>query len=181
MILPSLELLGLGDFPQWDIYMIMLKRRNVTGVKGISSIETLELSPQIPKELIQPIVHLLQGKLPAPIYFFDFSIHGALELVKDMSIPGCHRCLHSFRPCTEEPTTEALDWSPIFLYPSDEDDILSSWEERNRVWKEEVIPFIARKEQCGGGIFSSGKKVLTRESSLDFQSPRVCYYPVGCS
>ncbi|PVF97672.1 hypothetical protein CPB86DRAFT_855040, partial [Serendipita vermifera] len=84
--LRSLERLKLWGFPCWDIFLLMLKRRNITTSTEIAPIKYLTLGYSYPKELTKPLISLLQGKFPRRWFLHDVSIHNSLNLVCDQSM-----------------------------------------------------------------------------------------------
>jgi hypothetical protein len=84
--LPSLEKLTLHGPPQWDILLLMIKRRHITTIKNITPLKSLTITARCPKELIVPIVELLQGKLPNELSLHDLSINGISEIMQDLSM-----------------------------------------------------------------------------------------------
>ncbi|PVF99266.1 hypothetical protein CPB86DRAFT_731575 [Serendipita vermifera] len=139
--LPALESLSLHAIPQWDIYLLMLKRRNILWANMASPLKILGLLACYPSELTPSIVNLLQGKFPQSPSYYEVSMHSIMELLHDVSIPGCQSCLLCLRSCGKELIADAMgtDLSAeawiIPPYPTSDDDILSTWEERYRFWK----------------------------------------------
>ncbi|PVF98455.1 hypothetical protein CPB86DRAFT_873316, partial [Serendipita vermifera] len=134
--LPGLKSLTFHGLPQWDILILMLKRRNINQMGRIERIDTLNLKAHCPIQLTDHIVSLLQGKYPLQISLYELSPHASFELIADRSVHGCMACLQCLRICTMPPLTgdglEAGDriGSDIVLqsYPVCEGDILSTWE-----------------------------------------------------
>jgi hypothetical protein len=83
--LPALEHLQLYQLPEWDIFFIMLERRNITG-KPTIPLRMLSLPPFYPKELFGPIHSLLQRKFPKRPSNYDLSLHGNMELLCDDTV-----------------------------------------------------------------------------------------------
>jgi hypothetical protein len=84
--LPLLKELILWGTPQWDILLLMLKKRNISASIGASPLKYLTISDCCPQELIYPIVSLLKGQFPSWWSLYDVSIHTALELMCDQSM-----------------------------------------------------------------------------------------------
>ncbi|PVF99267.1 hypothetical protein CPB86DRAFT_299856, partial [Serendipita vermifera] len=139
--LPALESLSLYAMPQWDIYLLMLKRRNILWTNTTSPIKTLGLLACYPSELTSSIINLLQGKFSQSPSYYEASIHAVMELLHDESIPGCQSCLLCLRSCEKKLKGDAMatDLSAEARrtpsYPVSDDDILSTWEERYHFWK----------------------------------------------
>jgi hypothetical protein len=84
--LPSLESLHLEGLPQWDILLIMLKRRNVATVQGVRPLKALGIRAMYPKELTGPISSLLQGRVTNMPSLYEVSIHAAVEMIGNTSM-----------------------------------------------------------------------------------------------
>jgi hypothetical protein len=84
--LPSLEKLRLYELPQWDIFLIMLKRRNINTLKEVQPLKSLSIGGFYPEELTDPIVNLLRGRFSDWPPLYEISIHVALELIGDTSM-----------------------------------------------------------------------------------------------
>ncbi|PVF95061.1 hypothetical protein CPB86DRAFT_711910 [Serendipita vermifera] len=169
-ILPSLNSLMLNSTPQWDIYLLMLKRRNIMGPENISKLTNLGLYEDFPQQLARPVVDLIQGKFPQSLSLYDISVHAALSTLGDLSIPGCMSCMLCFRPCNgkldpgryrNQSQSNSTRYPEPTPYPETEDDILSSWEERNQFYKTYFSPELRRPNKC----YKSRKFItLTRDS-----------------
>jgi hypothetical protein len=84
--LPSLEKLTLNGPPQWDILLLMIKRRHITTIKNITPLKSLTLTAHCPSEVIAPIIDFLQGKFPNELSLYDLSINGISEIMQDLSM-----------------------------------------------------------------------------------------------
>jgi hypothetical protein len=84
--LPVLESLSLNQLPEWDIFFIMLERRNVTKAQGISKLKNITLPHFYPKELFGPIQDLIRGKFATRPSNRDLSFAGNLELIEDATM-----------------------------------------------------------------------------------------------
>ncbi|PVF95058.1 hypothetical protein CPB86DRAFT_739398, partial [Serendipita vermifera] len=96
--LTALENLSLHEPPEWDIYFIMVKRRNIPSGRGFVPFRSLTLTCH-PKELINPLIALLKGQFPKDVSLFDLSYHTAANLVRDISVDGCISCLMCLNVC----------------------------------------------------------------------------------
>ncbi|PVF97618.1 hypothetical protein CPB86DRAFT_873951 [Serendipita vermifera] len=159
--LPLLESLCLYGLPQWDILLIMLRRRNINRLQGIRPLRALQIRAAYPIELTGPITSLLNGRFPELTSFYEFSLHGSFEIAVNPSIPGCQACQRCFKVCTvQNGEAKLLDRDSVELppYPDNEEEILSTWETRNRVWMEEILPYIQRVHSCyrleGDGVIT---------------------------
>jgi hypothetical protein len=182
--LPSLENLRLCELPQWDIFLIMLKRRNINTLKGIQPLKSLSIGGFYPEELTDPIVNLLRGRFSDWPTLYEISIHVALELIGDTSMyvnpielrwqwcvnavyrSGCDMCLQCFRSCTMKlfnmNKIQVLNDPPNILpYPPSEEDILLTWEARTRALKRTV--YGSRLSSCAKW-HTSGFVTLTKDS-----------------
>ncbi|PVF98454.1 hypothetical protein CPB86DRAFT_814676 [Serendipita vermifera] len=83
--LPSLVALTLKGIPQWDILLLMLKRRNIATAKGISPIRSLRIIKNHPKELTGPVINLMKRKYESLPEFQDISVNETLAKIEDMS------------------------------------------------------------------------------------------------
>ncbi|PVF97688.1 hypothetical protein CPB86DRAFT_734515 [Serendipita vermifera] len=174
-MLPSLESLALEGTPHWDIFFLMVKRRNITTTEGIRPFKSLTITMRCPKELIRSLVDLLQGKFPNDVALYDLSINAVSEIVKDPSISGCEECLLSLRNCTvtlskvnrirahQRKVTKLPELPP---YPTLEEDILSTWEDRNKTWVRDIAPNISRVTACSNSKID-GFTTLTPDSYPD--------------
>jgi hypothetical protein len=83
---PVLESLRLGQLPEWDIFFIMLERRNVTKTRGISKLKKITLPSHYPKELFQPIHDLIRGRFGTRPSNWNLSFAGNMELLEDITV-----------------------------------------------------------------------------------------------
>jgi hypothetical protein len=84
--LPVLESLSLAQLPEWDIFFIMLERRNVTKNQGISRLKKITLPSHYPKELFGPIHELIRGRFATRPSNWDLSFAGNMELLEDITV-----------------------------------------------------------------------------------------------
>jgi hypothetical protein len=84
--LPVLESLSLGHLPEWDIFFIMLERRNITKIQGLSRLKKITLPSHYPKELLGPIHDLIRGRFATRPSNWDLSLAGNLELLEDITV-----------------------------------------------------------------------------------------------
>jgi hypothetical protein len=85
-LLPSLERLSLWGFADWDILLLMIKRRNIVASHEVIPLKYLTVRACYPKELTLTIVSLLRGQFPDRWCLYDVSIHSTLELLCDSSM-----------------------------------------------------------------------------------------------
>jgi hypothetical protein len=85
-LLPSLTTLTIRGIPQWDILLVMLKRRNITTIEGIAPIRSLGIVAHHSKEIKGRIVNLLKRKYEAMSNLRDLSVRGTLEKIEDLSM-----------------------------------------------------------------------------------------------
>jgi hypothetical protein len=84
--LPVLESLCLGQLPEWDIFFIMLERRNITKAQGLSRLKKITLPRHYPKELFRPIHDLIRGRFATRPSNWNLSFAGNLELLEDITV-----------------------------------------------------------------------------------------------
>lgn len=154
---PSVRKLRLEQCPEWDILLILLVRRNVRSTPGISAITILEIPARCPPFLIECFKAIVQGvPVNLPTYY-ELSLAGAFEIVRDPAIPGCVSCHRALRYCEDVQGSSVAErglWPPIqrIEYPEDESDILQTWEVRADQWYpfEYWYPFAkgARRSWC---------------------------------
>ncbi|PVF94321.1 hypothetical protein CPB86DRAFT_876480 [Serendipita vermifera] len=142
---PSLEELDFGDCPEWDIFMIMLERRNLLASRGVARITKLRIQSSCPPKIYHVISQLVLGKWTERPSNWELSIAENAEIILDLSLPGCFRCHKALRRCE---TLVKTNWQPepghdeeVFLsrlqeYPASEDEILNTWEERAKLWED---------------------------------------------
>jgi hypothetical protein len=84
--LATLESLRLYGLPQWDIFLIMLKRRNITTLPGVRPFRSLTIRAFYPEELNGPISSLLRGRFSDWPPLYEISINTAFELILNTSM-----------------------------------------------------------------------------------------------
>ncbi|PVG01489.1 hypothetical protein CPB86DRAFT_794868 [Serendipita vermifera] len=146
---PSLEELDFEECPEWDIFIIMLERRNLLASRGVARINKLTIPESCPLWIHQII------KRPANR---ELSMAGNAEIILDLSLPGCYLCHKALCHC-EAPPKE--NWQPepdyddkAFLarlreYPDSEDEILNTWGERSMLWESWGKEKGGRRMGCG--------------------------------
>ncbi|PVF95062.1 hypothetical protein CPB86DRAFT_788441 [Serendipita vermifera] len=150
--LPSLDSLTLHGIPQWDIYFLMLKRRNAAASKTVSPLRILGLQERFPKQLYDPIMNFVRGnQVTSESNLLQMvSIHQAFPTLRDPLVLGCISCLLCFRPCNAK--LEADKYAlPVFshAYPTTEDKLLSDWEDLNQYYQKVLSSgAIRRSGQC---------------------------------
>ncbi|PVG04316.1 hypothetical protein CPB86DRAFT_693954 [Serendipita vermifera] len=139
---PSLESIAFRHFPEWDIFFIMLERRNLHHSGKVSPIEKIQLPSYYPRFLFTPMHDLICGKFPIRPSNYDLSVAGNTDVLGDKSISGCILCLRSLLACDEPPfpklafTSTASPATEISIYPTTDDEVLSTWEYRTKVWND---------------------------------------------
>jgi hypothetical protein len=83
--LPVLSRLNLKRHPSWDIFFIMLERRNLFS-RSVSPISSLKLPPTYPRALFRPIRDLLRQKIPDRPSNWELSDTRASERVLDLTM-----------------------------------------------------------------------------------------------
>jgi hypothetical protein len=83
---PSLNSLVLSRFPEWDIFLIMLERRNLRYSGRVSPIEKIQLPSYYPRYLFSPIHDLLCGRFPTRPSSYDLSLAGNIAILGDNSM-----------------------------------------------------------------------------------------------
>jgi hypothetical protein len=84
--LPALENLCLYQLPEWDIFFIMMDKRNVMKTQEVSKLKNIKLPNWYPKELLWPICELIRGKFATRPSNWDLSFAGNLELLEDVTM-----------------------------------------------------------------------------------------------
>ncbi|PVF99141.1 hypothetical protein CPB86DRAFT_731677, partial [Serendipita vermifera] len=120
--------------------MIMLERRNLLQAPNIRKIK--EISFRSPCSLgIQKVIStLLGGKWARRPSNKDLSLAGNAEILLDLTLPGCYMCHRGLRFCDAavESVPKGCNQGDLVkklqVYPEDEDEILSSWDERVLLW-----------------------------------------------
>ncbi|PVF97488.1 hypothetical protein CPB86DRAFT_826432 [Serendipita vermifera] len=154
--LPALEELGLYQLPEWDIFFIMLERRNVTKVQGVTKLRKISLPKYYPKGLFGPVFDLISGKFPTRPSNWDLSFQGNMEPLEDITVPGCTTCLRSLLTCSSPIITkiskpkEPKDVPVIAAipYPDMDELILSTWEDRAAEVTQKVKDILPRRFRC---------------------------------
>ncbi|PVF97491.1 hypothetical protein CPB86DRAFT_874109 [Serendipita vermifera] len=154
---PALEHLRLFQLPEWDIFFIMLERRNITVRSEVTPLKIVTLPDFYPKELFEPIQSLIQGKFPTRPSNYNLSLSGNIEIICNSEVPGCFMCLRSLLVCStalkekaSQPAgkTEFPDLTSPSLYPEMDADILSTWEERSKTLKTTYLDHSLRLNAC---------------------------------
>ncbi|PVG03932.1 hypothetical protein CPB86DRAFT_793289 [Serendipita vermifera] len=142
---PALEVLSIEECPEWDIFFIMLERRILLSANGRTAFKSITLPGYTPRNLLRHICEILQGRLPDRPSNFDLSLLSKADLLLDKTI--CSFTSPSdMKRYPEKGKTQWLDSIP--QYPHNEDEILSSWENRLNTWKEGVLLAQFRRERC---------------------------------
>ncbi|PVF97155.1 hypothetical protein CPB86DRAFT_874328 [Serendipita vermifera] len=151
---PYLESISSSHIPEWDILFIMLERRNLCFLLGVSPIRKLELPNRIPKGVFDSLHCLLECKTPQRPSNFDLSLAGSIEIILDLNL-GCLKCHRALVSCTSSIWIQKGDWKRLreeYLqrlpqYPEEEDEILSTWDQRSEIWHE-INESSGRRTSC---------------------------------
>ena len=72
---PNLEHITVeGMYYEWDILLLMLERRNFATRVGVSAIQSIKFSSELPFKLLHPISDLLRGHFITQMRMADFSL-----------------------------------------------------------------------------------------------------------
>ncbi|CAG8569726.1 14154_t:CDS:2, partial [Acaulospora colombiana] len=147
---PVLSSLNLKEIPHWDIFFIMLERRNLF-CQSVSPISSVELRLDYPRALFWPIRDLLRQKFPDRPSNREVSKHRISERILDLTIPGCKKCILNSMPCfASTKVSEMGDRGKFKIklkpYPMQEKDILLSWLDRDEELRSIYARFLGRKE-----------------------------------
>ena len=86
-ICPLLEEITIrGSFVEWDLLILMLKRRNLGGHPGVARIKSIHFDRDIGYRLLRPITELLGGKYPHYNSLEEYSIVALGKLVSDKNM-----------------------------------------------------------------------------------------------
>ncbi|PVG03939.1 hypothetical protein CPB86DRAFT_869306 [Serendipita vermifera] len=171
---PALETLSIDEFPEWDIFFIMLERRLLLGAKGATAFKYITLPASSPLNLLHHVCEILQGRLPDRPSNFDLSLLSKTKALLDETITSCLRCIRSDRRCQntslrpmELPSEqERSKWiRSLPKYPQNEDHILWTWKKRSRAWNKGVSLAKFRVEKCDHSTYGSIR--LDQFTSLD--------------
>ncbi|PVG04318.1 hypothetical protein CPB86DRAFT_693784 [Serendipita vermifera] len=171
-IFPSLTSISSSWEPEWDIFFIMLERRNLHSRSKVASIREIVLPSRAAEVFYRPIHDILCGKFPERPSNHSLSLAGNIEILSDESITGCIFCLQSFIPCDED-AKESEQYSHIELpkddfipYPSSEEEILSTWRTRNEIWTRKWYPAIRRRRPLSCGRLDPTHTIIRQENCL---------------
>ncbi|KIM22590.1 hypothetical protein M408DRAFT_28572 [Serendipita vermifera MAFF 305830] len=116
---PSLREIDFGDFVEWDLLLIILKRRNL-GRKDVARIEKISIFVPFAfrQSLLDPLLGREQQNGPSNT---ALSLEETRELICDPSIPGCIECLRNIRPGCRETARPKQPYDPEerLLHPFD--------------------------------------------------------------
>ncbi|PVF94342.1 hypothetical protein CPB86DRAFT_766018 [Serendipita vermifera] len=155
---PSLEELVFGECPEWDIFIIMLERRNLRASRGVARINRVMIQSSCSPHLYHVISQLVLGRWTERPSNKELSMAGNAKRILDLSLPGCYSCHKALRQCE---TPVKANWVPepdynenVFLtmlqeYSESEDDILNTWEERAQLWESWNKGKRGRELTCG--------------------------------
>ncbi|PVF90967.1 hypothetical protein CPB86DRAFT_746114 [Serendipita vermifera] len=141
---PILEKITLFECPEWDILVIMLERRNLLADSYIQPITSLTVPGKCPSHIYQLISDLVEGKwLPRPTNK-ELSLAGNVKAILDPTSPGCLKCHRMLRACNEpiidngeDPNLYEDDDTMLLRlqeYPDEDEEILSTWDTRVKLW-----------------------------------------------
>ncbi|PVF91080.1 hypothetical protein CPB86DRAFT_663678, partial [Serendipita vermifera] len=126
--------------PELDILMIMLERRNLLQGPGIKRIKTISLHTTCSLTIQRIISTLLGSRWAKRPSNRDLSLAGNADILLDLALPGCYMCHRGLRYCnTTTKNAQTEDNREILIdglqvYPEDEDEILSSWNDGALLW-----------------------------------------------
>ncbi|PVF93204.1 hypothetical protein CPB86DRAFT_128603 [Serendipita vermifera] len=152
---PSLEEIELGECPELDILMIILERRNLLQGPGIKKIRQISFPSSCSNSIRKIISTLLAGKWAERPSNKDLSLAGNVEILLDLTLPGCYMCHRGLRYCDApvgktghrvniQDSLEALK-----VYPDNEDGVISSWNDRALLWESIDRNSAGRLRRCG--------------------------------
>ncbi|PVG03983.1 hypothetical protein CPB86DRAFT_869332 [Serendipita vermifera] len=162
---PCLEEIHMDECPEWDILMIMLERRNILAVPRVRPISRLSLPSTCPSSVSQLLPELLAGKWIQRPSNFELSQAGNAENILGLVKPGCFACLKSLREC-DVPLKPIKPWghgdiynpmSKLQHYPTSENEILSTWQERAASWE-----YVRKPEEREGRCTTQSNRVMKR-------------------
>jgi hypothetical protein len=81
--LPALEALYLEQYPEWDIYFIMLERRLLWSANGSKAFKSIGLPSCTPQKLLVWACEILQGRLPEREDNLELSVFGDVDVLLD--------------------------------------------------------------------------------------------------
>lgn len=127
-LFPSLQIITMSGYVEWDILCIMLERRLVARSHGIQPLHMIQLG-YTPPDLRYFICSILRGHLVERRSNYDLSFQHVFETLKKKNVTGCLHCHVQLRWCSD-PATD-LD-TPIFVssYPTSVDKVLATWDQR---------------------------------------------------
>jgi hypothetical protein len=80
---PALERIYFSRFPEWDLLVIMLRRRNTLNEPHVTPISYLSFPSKAPTFIVQPLRQLLKGIYPDLPPLRDLSLAGNVEIILD--------------------------------------------------------------------------------------------------
>ncbi|PVF91706.1 hypothetical protein CPB86DRAFT_681854, partial [Serendipita vermifera] len=83
---PSLEDIDLMRFPEWDILLIMLERRNLLASPSVKRINKLRITEPYPPKLRAILGALLRCQWPERPPNKEISLAGNAEIILDLSL-----------------------------------------------------------------------------------------------
>jgi hypothetical protein len=83
---PSLETIVLPECPEWDIFAIMLERRNLLTDPSVKPISNVDFPFPLPRHIDSFVRNLLAGKWTTRPSNFSLSLAGNLEIILDLSM-----------------------------------------------------------------------------------------------
>ncbi|PVF92880.1 hypothetical protein CPB86DRAFT_688451, partial [Serendipita vermifera] len=83
---PSLEELDFGECPEWDIFAIMLERRNLLASRSVARITELTIYSPCSPQIYRVISQLVLGKWTERPSNSELSMAGNAEIILDFSL-----------------------------------------------------------------------------------------------
>ncbi|PVF95952.1 hypothetical protein CPB86DRAFT_737787 [Serendipita vermifera] len=135
----------MDECPEWDILIIMLERRNLSGTSSTSRIKKISVPFICPSDISGVISDLLKGKWATRPSNQQLSLAGNVDKVLNLDTPGCYMCHRALQVCNE-PVKDNWDLGSSYdhdatltclrEYPRSEDEVLDTWKARTVLWKD---------------------------------------------
>ncbi|KIM32366.1 hypothetical protein M408DRAFT_326960 [Serendipita vermifera MAFF 305830] len=96
----SLHTLEMRAYPEWDILLHMVQRRNLLPGLGVARLTTLKIPGYPAPLLLVPLTELLGGRSPQPMPPIGELCLGMVDAPYfDVNVPGCEDCIDSRMSC----------------------------------------------------------------------------------
>jgi hypothetical protein len=80
---PHLERIHFTQFPEWDLLIILLRRRNILNSPHVTPLSHISFPSEAPTFLVKPLRQLLKGMYPDLPPLHDLSLFGNVEIILD--------------------------------------------------------------------------------------------------